>query len=182
MNTQAIKKAQRPSNKMKANQIALMKKTKLIEVIDNITDINGLELNKIELSPKGEFINCSTESKAKSVCQHLKSYCRSRGFKVGVLEQYLMIVPRVHKEFDVPDFSAYDQPDFKHEFAYKLLGVKEKHGKHEVANSEASLPLLGDHHESQSNSKKALFILGAALTIVGGVLGFLASIMNQNNR
>ena len=179
---QAVKGANKAKPKSnKTNNVAVVNVLKLIDIIDSVTEIDKKDLNHIKVSLKGEFINCGNTTYATKVYNHVKAHYRRKGFKVGLLEQYLMIVPRVHKEFDVPDFSAYQLPNFKQEFAANLLGKKEEVGGHVVANSTATFENQLADVSAKSNSKKLIFIVGALLTCVGGILGFIASMSNQSN-
>jgi hypothetical protein len=51
-----------------------------------------------------------------------------------------------------------------------------------VANSTATFENQLTDVSAKSNSKKLIFIVGALLTCVGGILGFIASMSNQSNK
>lgn len=178
--TKSNQKNSKNSKSTKASNVAVVNVFELVDVIDSVTEIDQKDLPHIKVSLKGEFINCGNVTYANKVYNHVKAHYRRKGFKVGLLEQYLMIVPRVHKEFDVPDFSAYQLPDFKKEFAHSLLGKKQELGGHVVANSPSGFEQQLAEMSEKNNSKKLIFIIGALLTCVGGILGFIANMSNQN--
>jgi len=139
---------------------------KIANILDSVLTLKGADLGKIEIAPNGEFLDCQSDERAVSIANHIKDHCETRGFSVGVLSSYVMLIPYIHKTIKQPDFERFVFPDFKREIAESIFGIRSD----DVVESKVKEV----NKLKRTKHKRSFFkIIVVSLGLFGAVAGFL---------